>query len=427
MMRVCGHVAAVLLVSACLASTAFAEEPATSDWLSGDHATGDWDGQRTLWSDQGIDLWATYLAEGWRNTTGGIKTGGVYTGLLKAGADVNFDRLITWQGLRFSTTWLWLTGDDASAELVGNSLTISNIAGLSNWRLFEFWLEQSFYDDRFSMRVGWMGWDSEFAVSEYAGLFLNGTFGWPAYLYQNLPEGGPGYPNTGIGWRFALEATDSLTLRSALGHSQLKSQEDNPHGFDYAPYGETGLLWLNEAEFRASPGGLPGRYTLGAWISTKDIESPEDPAKEYHGNYGVYFMVDQQLTSEMPSGSAADEGGSEQGLGWFARVATSPGDRSLVGCYVDTGLNYTGLIPGRDDDSLGIAVAWSGLGYAQEDALQAAGSVDVGYEMVVEATYSFVVANWLRLQPDLQYVVHPGGTGDLDNAFVIGARLSADF
>ena len=423
-----GQVAALLLASTCLVSTALAGEPATtSDRLGGDSATGNWGGQRTQWSDQGIDLWATYLAEGWHNTSGGIQTGGVYTGLLKAGADVNFDPLITWQGLRFSTTWLWLTGDDASEELVGNSLTISNIAGLSNWRLFEFWLEQSFYDDKFSMRVGWMGWDSEFVVSEYAGLFLNGTFGWPAFMYQNLPEGGPGYPMTGIGWRFALEATDWLTLRSVVGHGQLYSQEENPHGFDYAPYSKTGLMWLNEAAFRASPGGLPGTYTLGAWINTEDVASPTDPEKDYSSNYGIYFMVDQKLTSEVPSGSPADEGGSEQGLGWFARVATSPGDRSLVGFYVDTGLNYTGLIPGRDEDSLGIAVAWSGLGYAQEDALRAAGSVDVGYEMVVEATYSFVLANWLTVQPDLQYVVHPDGTGDLDNAFVIGARLSADF
>jgi hypothetical protein len=34
---------------------------------------------------------------------------------------------------------------------------------------------------------------SEFVISDYAALFLNGTFGWAAFMYMNLPEGGPGF------------------------------------------------------------------------------------------------------------------------------------------------------------------------------------------------------------------------------------------
>jgi porin len=421
-------VAAVVLAAVGLSGVALAGAPAIGDaaaagWAAEDYATGDWGGRRGQFAEQGYDFRFTYIAEGWENTTGGLDQGALYTGLLKFGSDINFDKLLPWQGLKFSTTWLWLSGKDASADLVGNSLTTSNIAGFSTWRLYEFWLEQSFFSDKFSMRVGWMGWDSEFATSNYSGLFLNGTFGWPAYLYQNLPGGGPGYPMTGIGWRFALQATDWLTLRSVIGHGNILSQRDNPNGFGYASYAKTGVLWMSEAESHANPGGLPARYTLGGWFNSKDVQRPDDPAQSYPSNYGLYFIVDQKLTRASPAGSTPDE----RGLGWFVRLGWSPGDRSLVGFYIDTGLNWTGLIPGREDDRLGLGIAWEEFGYAQRSALRSAGSVAVGHETLIEATYSIAIAKWLTLQPDLQCVIHPGGTGDLGNALVIGARLTADF
>jgi porin len=416
---------------------AAADDPGTSapaGVFEGDTMTGDWGGVRKRWSDAGLDLRASYIAEGWGNTTGGLDTGALYTGLLKFGGDLNFDGLVPWKGLKGSMTWLWLSGDDATAKLVGNSLTISNIAGYSTWRLYEFWLEQAFLaGDRLTVRVGWMGWDSEFSVSNTSGLFLNGTFGWPAYMYQNLPGGGPGYPMTGIGWRFALQATDWLTLRTVFGHGNTESQKDNPNGFGYASYKETGVMWLNEAEARAKPGGLPGRYVLGAWVNSKDIPKPDNPDKLYSSNYGVYAMVDQSLLDTTPQaapGDQGDQGGtgatSGRGLSWFTRLAWSPGDRSLVGWYVDTGLAWTGL-PGRDDDRVGLGVAWEEFSYSQQNALEAAGSKAAGHETAIEATYSIALAKWLQLQPDLQYIIHPGGTGDLANAIVVGARLTATF
>jgi porin len=228
---------------------------------------------------------------------------------------------------------------------------------------------------------------------------------------------------TGIGWRFALRATDWLTLRSVVGHGNLRSQRDNRNGFGYASYRRTGVLWMNEAEFRARPAGLPGKCTLGAWVNTKDVQRPGDPSRSYTSHYGLYFVVDQKLTDASPPGIA--DGG--QGLGWFARVAWSPGDRSVVGSYLDTGLVYTGLIPGRANDRLGIGLAWAELGYAQQAALRSAGSVAVGHETLIEITYSITLTRWLTLQPDLQYVIHPAGTGDLANALVIGARIAANF
>ena len=55
-------------------------------WWKGDYGTGDWLGVRTELEDKGVEISSGYTAEVWGNTTGGLKTGAVYTGLLDFGA-----------------------------------------------------------------------------------------------------------------------------------------------------------------------------------------------------------------------------------------------------------------------------------------------------------------------------------------------------
>ena len=47
--------------------------------------------------------------------------------------------------------------------------------------------------------------------------------------------------------------------------------------------------------------------------------------------------------------------------------------------------------------------------------------------MVLEFAYKAVLTPWLDVQPDAQFVINPGGTQDLGNAFVIGGRVSLNF
>ncbi len=44
-------------------------------------------------------------------------------------------------------------------------------------------------------------------------------------------------------------------------------------------------------------------------------------------------------------------------------------------------------------------------------------------EKVLEVGHRFQVTKWSYIQPDLQYVIDPGGTGDIPNAVVIGAQM----
>ena len=73
-----------------------------------------------------------------------------------------------------------------------------------------------------------------------------------------------------------------------------------------------------------------------------------------------------------------------------------------------------------------------GFGYAQltngaRQTLELEGSRGVGAEMVLEFTYKAIFTPWLYIQPDAQFIINPGGTQDLKNAFVIGGRVSVNF
>ncbi len=99
----------------------------------------------------------------------------------------------------------------------------------------------------------------------------------------------------------------------------------------------------------------------------------------------------------------------------------------MIGLYVDTGLTYTGLLPTRDTDTLGIAFVYGGLTRDGKAAIADEGFDPAGAEMVIEATYRCRLTPWLSVQPDLQLVLDPGATRDLGTALVAGTRVSVTF
>jgi len=46
---------------------------------------------------------------------------------------------------------------------------------------------------------------------------------------------------------------------------------------------------------------------------------------------------------------------------------------------------------------------------------------------VVELTYQYQLTKWCVLQPDVQWVIHPGGSSVLQDALVLGWRVTLTF
>lgn len=414
-------VAASLMIPAAVA----AEENA-APWLERDQILGEWITANPLLTDRGVTLFGGYLAEVWGNTSGGIKTGAVYTGMLDFGAELDFEKVAGWHGASASTTWQWLSGQDASQDLVGNFLTVSNMAGFDTIRMMEMWFQQNLADDAVSIRLGQLTADSEFLISDYGGLFLNATFGWAALVYTNIPSGGPGSPMGVPGARVAVKPVEWFAFLSAVYQGNVFAQNVNRNGFRWRLDAQQGFTFLNEAQMgwnqRKEEKGLPGRFKAGAWFQTGQYaDALADSTAS--GNSGYYFIIDQMLVRESPEGAAK----TDEGLGWFSRTGFAPPDRNFVDYYFDSGFTYKGPVPGRDDDTAGVAFGYAQLSSGKQGGIAAGGGTPAGAEMVIEATYQLQVTPCLIVQPDVQYIINPGGATDLPNAFVIGCRASVVF
>lgn len=143
------------------------------------------------------------------------------------------------------------------------------------------------------------------------------------------------------------------------------------------------------------------------------------------GNTVFYFVADQEVRRE--PGSTGD------GLGVFARVAFAQSDRSFLRNAWEVGAVYRGLLQDEAGDQLAFGFAFLDVSERVADATRAANERDgtrftkPDYEAVIELTYQYRVTPWFTVQPDVQWIIHPGGSRDFDNALVIGLRTELTF
>jgi porin len=436
-----------------------AEAPASAPptlWQR-DTLTGDWGGARSRLSEHGFDVGIEYTGEGFANVSGGERRGALYQGLLTTTLDFDVEKMGGWKGGAFHVSGMWIHGTRPNkvgdiAGLTGAAyLDPSNIAAYDTYRLYEAWFEQKFLDDKLSIRAGQIAVDEEFVVSDYASLFINGTCGWPAFLSATMPSGGPAYPVAGIGARVLVRPIERLTIMAAVTEGDVGEQSlDNRNGTQFRlHHDEEGVFSIYEVAYRLNhekdAKGLPGIYKLGGWyhsgrfddlgFDTEGVSLAESAGipLSHHGNGGVYLDIDQMVWREK-----AD---SDEGLGINCRVAPWLADhRNPVDFYAAGGLVYKGMLPGRDEDLFGVAVHYARVSDVVRDlqrtanAVAAAGgapNLDPGpvpdHEMGIEVTYQIVLAPWWSVQPDFQYIFHPGGSKALKDAIVVGLRTQITF
>jgi porin len=99
--------------------------------------------------------------------------------------------------------------------------------------------------------------------------------------------------------------------------------------------------------------------------------------------------------------------------------------QNTVPLYFDIGFNFRGILPSHVDDTLGL-----GFSYTQpSDGLMDKGGIEIGggYEGVVELTYRLSLIKHVFLQPDLQFIIHPGAGESAVMAVVAGLRLRISY
>lgn len=377
--------------------------------------TGDWGGERPKLEDQGIQLGGDEIFETLGNLDGGQRQGAIGEGRLELFTNIDMAKAFGLTGLIFHANAYQIHGEGLTGHNLGNLITVSNIEAPPSTRLFDLWVQQSLFNDTVSLRIGQIAADDEFFVSQYAPLFISSTFGWPAIMGINLPSGGPAYPVARPGARVRVAVSSDLSLQAALFSGD---REIDPTGFDFETNGD--LFAISELAYTTKLFDLPATVKLGGWIHTGKFAdqrfdaghiSLADPgssgiAAEHRGDYGGYFILDQLLWRK--------DGASDTGLGGFIRLGGNPSDRNLIELHMDGGLTYAGPF-GRDNDTVGIGLSYEQVSAGQRDLASDFGNLnsfvppEPDFESVLEFSYQAQVASWWIVQPDLQWVIHPGG------------------
>jgi porin len=397
---------------------------------------GDLGGIRTAFAAAGLALGASYVGETLGVVSGGVKRGFIFEGQVALSLDADLETVASWRGATAHVSAFDLHGRGPSADFLGgNLMDVSNIEARREARLYTLWLEQSLADGRVAVRAGQLAADDEFLISDTAGNLLNGTFGWPTLTAADTIQGGAAYPLAAPGMRVRARPLRDVTLLAGVfagnpggegcaGDPQIC----NKHGTTFSL--SDGALWMAELQLAAKLGAseLPGTYKFGAWRETGAFPNQRTGAKDRHGDYGVYAVGDQMVW-RVP-------GDGERGLSVFLRGGAAPDDRNFVSWYVDGGFGFKGPVEGRPDDVASFGVAYAGISddASARDRLAGLLTPVRDYEAAIELTYSVRLRPGWTVQPDLQYVIHPGGnvahplrTGTVADALVLGLRTAITF
>ena len=411
---------------------------AATTFPSSDYLTGSWNGLRDRWKTEGVSFYLNYTTEPMWNISGGERRGGTY--LHNIGLDLHFDltKLFGVPATSFLVKMAKRDGDSVSIERVapsegGNLYPVQQIFGGQNFHLVNVQLNTTLLDDRLDLAYGRIVANDDFLRSPLYCQFLNNAVcGSPKAVFFQNPFAFSAYPSAQWGARARFDNKDRRwTLQAAVYDADINLQSGDPAAKpnnkfgDNWSFGSNGVVLAGELHYhhlRDSTTGLPGTYKLGGyWMngSYQDISST-DPSATVDGNAMLWLLADQMLYREKP--------GKDEGLSGFAVWITSLKDRvNLLDQQINLGLIYTGLIPSRPRDTLGLAFNKGWVSDEQKKARRTEGLATQHAETVLELNYKLVLGHGITFQPDIQYIIDPAGTGKIDNAFLIGAQVTIDF
>ncbi|MBW2230693.1 MAG: carbohydrate porin [Deltaproteobacteria bacterium] len=353
---------------------------------------------------------ATYTGEVFSNLRGGISSNDAteYRGNLDLTASLDTERLGLWPGGSFFFYFQDGHGQGITDDYVGDVQTISNIDAHDFTQVSEYWLEQSLFAEQLRIKLGKQDANTDFGLLDIGGDFINASFG----LILTVPM--PTFPEPALGAALFLQPADGMTLGAGAYDG---APDGGSSGFDARFDGERGAFTIVELTLRTSlfsDTWHAGAYRIAAWYHSGDVEKISGAAtpKVLSDNYGFYLAFEQLLFVE------AGDSEEVQGLAGFVQFGWAPDDRNELPLYFGVGLLYSGALPCRDADSLGVGVAHARF----SDRVERLDGRD--HETVVELFYKAQITPWLSLQPDLQFVANPGGQGR--DALAVGLRFTID-
>lgn len=375
-----------------------------------------------------------------------------FTGLIDYVAQVNTGAAGFWEDGLFVGHVIASFGGNPS-DSVGDLHGISsNAIGFSTLKITEAFYQHTFPLSSTVITAGIFDVNTDFVTAEYAGMFVNGAFG-----FDNTIANGAGpsnFPNTGLGVQIKTDLSMNAYVQTALfdGVPVAPATDEMPDGqpekfIDLTLQRDEGVFSIVEAGWHDGEAFTDGyiKVAVGGWYLKQPMRRFGDHDGDLRpGTGGMYMLAEASIG---------------EALGVFFRYGRADADFNQYSQFYAAGLNYKGLVPGREEDLLGVGFVQTRLSQAwldapappEEDAEAGTGSGNMtmaegdeemalgrGFdaegnpiyfaaETAIEVTYSSQVLDWLMVQPSIQYVLQPSMDILNGNALVVGVRLQATY
>ncbi|KQZ84775.1 carbohydrate porin [Pseudomonas sp. Root562] len=411
---------------------------------------GDWGGERSELLEKGVDVIVGYTGEAATNLQGGYNHDHTarYTAQWALGTHLDLQKLLGWNDAEFQLLVTERNGNNLSNDRIADPRTgqLSSVQEVwgrgQTWRLTQMWYRQKFFDSALDLKLGRLGVNEDFNSfpCDFQSLsFCSAPVG---NVAGDVWYSGP-VSQWGLRARYNIDQQWAVQIGV---YEQNPSNLETNNGFKLSGSGTKGALVPVEVIWTPTLGteSLPGEYRLGYYHSSASANDVYDDVngqpqgltgqapKSRSSKHGAWIMGQQQLTTH--------HGDASRGLSVFASVTVHDKATSGIESFQNIGAVYRGPFDARPKDDIGLGVARllvnDDVSKRQRQINESSGIDDYDNpqfvpvqhsEYDIELNYGIHVSDWLTVRPNLQYVRHPGGVYEVDNALVAGLKIQASF
>jgi carbohydrate-selective porin OprB len=384
------------------------------------HLFGDWGGERSRLSEQGVNFDFQYISDSLWNVKSEQKERLASWNRFRGTVDIDFGRLIHQQGLYFHATALWQGGGILGAYL-GTLTSPSGMSSGNTFRLDSWWLEKRWLNERVTARVGQFAGQDFYGAQHDAASFIFEPMGYAlGNLFTDFES-------------FDPPSTPAMEVRVApLQHFYVKSmveaEDRDPYAHNFAglvPQFRGVPVSISEIGF--TPGkkaagvrafdnvearkGYSGLYQFGASYNPGHFTTSRGTRNS--GNYLLYWMASQALWRVDPKGG--------KGLDATFAYDWSPGDLNRNNTELTAGLRFNEPLPLRIHNTMSFGYVRNSL----SQQFRPRGTPLFHPENGFEFNTLLDPLPMLLLQPVVQYYANVDGRSQ--RAVVFGFRVKVEF
>lgn len=373
------------------------------DFNSGDYLTGEWGGVRPQLIDSGVTPFLIYDSISSASVSGGLQNDQDFVGQVYAGVDLDLAQILGWDGTTMKVSYVNRHGNSIS-DSVGGIYDPMTIFGGQVSYLYQFHIEKRFSEE-WAVKVGRLSADNDFADTGLYRYSLSTAINGPirATLLENSITS---FPFAVWGGRVKYTPTEEHQWQLGAYQTGPDQWDFTNHGLDFTFGREDGVSVLAQYDWTPND-GRNTRVFVGAINSFREFENFSGGSTDFL--FRAYIHAQTDIVD---------------GLTVFGLATYSPEDEvAKTPLQISGGLNYQGLFAGREADRTLFFATYGQLSDKYGTAL----GEDLNYELVFELGHRFQLSPSTYVQPTVQYIQNPGGTGEIDDAVVLGAWVGLQF